>query len=152
MRDQTIDIVHERKQEISELQSKIINDYDAFIQSLQTTLVSDDSQTATLGAALFTANEDIVDTVKAEPNPTASYLELNKKVMDGFANALDKYGPEELNMSLLTYNETKNYVKNTREGVYAGLDILAINESMGESNEAKDMNPTEHKPLLAATA
>lgn len=91
--------------------------------------MSNDAQSTTLGSSLFTADKTIVDTVRSEPNPTESYLELNKKVMDGFANALDKYSAEELNMSLLTYNETKNYVNNTRDAVYKGLNILAENET-----------------------
>lgn len=137
---QANDIVQSKKNEISDIQDKIVNDYDNFVKSLQTTLVADETQTATLGTSLFTANKGVIDTVKSEPHPTESYLNLNKTVMDGFAKALNTHSAEELNMSLLTYNETKNYVNNTSAAVDEGLSLLAMNES-------------NHKPvLLASTA
>ncbi len=131
---QTNMIVNDKKAEISDIQQKINDDYDSFVQSLQTILVSDDTQTATLSASLFTANEKIINTISSENAPEESYLEINKKVMDGFANALNTHSAEDLNMSLLTYNETKNYVNQTRSSINEGL--LAINSD---------------KPLLAAT-
>jgi|GEM_PF-3843715 len=146
VREQATTIVHEKKQEISDLQEQISNDYDSFVQSLQTTLVSDDAETASLGTTLFTANQHVVDTIKSEPHPTKSYFELNKTVMDGFSRALQKYSAEELNMSLLTYNETKNYVNTTRSAVHAGLEALSENE------EALAVTDTQKPVLLAASA
>lgn len=116
--NQAQEIIYDKKQEITAIQQQIINEYENFLASLQTTLVSDETENTTFGTTLFTANDSVIETIKSEPNPTKSYLELNKTVMDGFANALNKYSAEELDMSLLTYNETKNYVMNTREAVH----------------------------------
>lgn len=134
LHNQADQIVDQKKAEISDIQKTIINDYDAFLQSLQTILVSDDTETATLGASLFTANEKVIDTIAAEKMPEESYLELNGKIMDGFANALEKHSAEDLNMSLLTYNETKNYVKETRSAINEGLLLAANVQSDTEIN------------------
>ncbi len=127
------------KNDISSMQDKINHDYDSFVTSLQTTLVSSDTESSTLGSSLFTADKSIIKAIKDEPNPMKSYLELNKKVMTGFANALDTYGPTDLNMSLLTYNETRSYVEKTITTIDNGLEMV--------SNTEKD---AEKKPLLAA--
>lgn len=124
IRQQAENIVDEKKKEIGEIQEKIINDYDLFIDSLQTTLVSDNTDNKTLSSAFFNANHQLIDTVKTEPHPTTSYLKLNKKVMEGFSHALATRSPEELNMSLLTYNETKQYVSRTLGAVNAGLEVI----------------------------
>lgn len=115
--DQAQGIITDTKNTISTTQDQIDHDYDGFLSSIQTTLVSDNTETSSLGTPLFTANTKIIDTVKTQQNPSATYLELNKKVMDGFGNALQTHSAADLNMSLLTYNETKNYVNKTREAV-----------------------------------
>ena len=48
VRQQAHAIVNERKEEIADIQDKILNQYDEFIQSLQTSLVSDETSNATL--------------------------------------------------------------------------------------------------------
>lgn len=131
--------INSLKTDISSVQDSIRSNYDAFVQAMQTTLVSDNSESSTLGSSLFTADASIVKAIKEEPNPMKSYLELNKKVMNGFANALDTYGPIDLNMSLLTYNETRNYVEKTRTTIDKGLEMITTQESL-----------TEQTPLLAA--
>ncbi len=145
--DEAISTVNEKKAEISTLQDKITNDYDEFVRSLQTTLVSDNTENTELATSLFTADKSVLKTVASEPHPTQSYFELNKKVMDGFANSLSNNSAADLNMSVLTYNETKNYVNNTRNAVNEGLSLLAANEPTS-TEEAS----TTERPLLAASA
>ncbi len=122
--DQANSMINDTKETISATQEKILNDYDNFVKSLQTTLVSDDTQSSSLGTALFTANKAITDVVKSEQNPDKTYLELNKKIMDGFSNALNNNSAADLNMSILTYNQTKKYITSTRDAVNEGLTTL----------------------------
>ena len=121
VRDQAQQRVHEEKQNLDSLQQRIENDYDNFVKELQTSLVSNESTNMSLSTNLLGADKKILDTMKNEAHPDQSYLELNKKVMDGFANSLATHTPEELNMSLLTYNETKNYIGKTLKAVNEGL-------------------------------
>lgn len=152
VRSQAQQHVNEQKDKLDELQWSIEHEYDTFLDSLQTTLVSNDSSSISLSTNLLGADKRVIETMKNESHPEQSYLELNKKVMEGFANSLETHSPEDLNMSLLTYNETKNYIGKTLDAVNEGLGIYegSARSNGAMNNETRDDNTSA--PLLAANA
>ena len=113
--------------------------------------MSNEGGNVSLSTNLLGANAKVLETIKNEKHPEQSYLELNKKVMQGFANSLATHSPEELNMSLLTYNETKSYINKTLGAVNETLG--AIDEAASVSNDTTtSINNTSSAPLLAANA
>lgn len=117
VKQQAQTLIETTKQDIQETQKALQNNYDEFIKALQTSLVSDDEQSAVLGTPLFTANEKVISSLIAQEQPEKTYLDLNKKIMDGFANALNTNSASDLNMTELTYRETKSYVENTQKAI-----------------------------------
>ena len=79
--DEAQRIIDETKDNISITQNKIQTDYDSFVKGLQTTLVSDDTNSSVLGTSLFTANSNVVSAISQQENPDKTYLSLNKFVM-----------------------------------------------------------------------
>lgn len=150
--------ISNEKDALDTLQQTIQNNYDNFLKSIKTTLVSNEGGNVSLSTNLLGANKKVLETLNTEKHPQQSYLELNKKVMQGFANSLATHSAEDLNMSLLTYNETKTYIHNTLGVVDEALGAInenAVNSNAeAASNVTTNMNNRDNRsaPLLAANA
>lgn len=110
-------------QENKKTQNEIKN-YDSFIKKLQgkeIVLVSDTTATASFNTPLRTVDAPTRQILQAQEDPTKTYLDLNKKMVQGYLDAVNNDGPEKLNMSTSTYKNSKKYLETTKEKIDTAL-------------------------------
>ncbi|MCX6825442.1 MAG: VCBS repeat-containing protein [candidate division SR1 bacterium] len=116
--------------------SNDIKNYDTFIKTIQNNevaLVAEKTLSTSLKSPLLTIDSPTKNILQSQEDPNKSYLSLNKRMVQGYLDAVNNDGPEKLNMSQTTYNKSKIYLENTKEKIDTAL--LAYND----------------KPLLAQT-
>jgi DNA repair exonuclease SbcCD ATPase subunit len=92
---------------------KEVEDYDNFIEKLKSddvVLVDDDTISAKLTTPLLTIDTHTQNILQSQEDPTKTYLNLNKKMVEGYLYAINTDGPEKLNMTQSTYNKSKKYL------------------------------------------
>jgi len=63
--------------------------------------------------------------LSSQEDPTKTYLDLNKRMVKGYLDAVNNDGPEKLNMSASTYKNSKKYLETTKQKIDTAL--LAYN-------------------------
>ena len=119
-------------QKIKENQTveKEIQNYDNFIKKLkkdQIVLVDETTTTAQLKTPILTIDSTTKTLLQSQEDPTKTYLDLNKKMVQGYLDAVNNDGPEKLNMSTTTYKKSKAYLETTKEKIDTAL--LAYNDT-----------------------
>jgi len=122
------EIINQKIKENQTVQKEIQN-YDTFIEKLkknQVVLVNDTTVTANLKTPILTIDSATETMLQSQENPTKTYLDLNKKMVQGYLDAVNNDGPEKLNMSTTTYKQSKKYLETTKEKIDTAL--LAYND------------------------
>lgn len=128
-------IINDKIQENKTLQNEI-KEYDNFIKTVtsnKVVLVADKTITTSLSTPILTIDSATRNILQSQEDPTKTYLELNKKMVQGYLDAVNNDGPEKLNMSASTYKKSKAYLETTKEKI--DTTLLAYTD----------------KPLLAQT-
>ena len=103
---------------------KQIQNYDTFIKNLQknsVVLVDDTTTSVSLKAPLMTIDTPTKNILQSQEDPTKPYLDLNKRMVQGYLDAVNNDGPEKLNMSETTYKQSKNYLEKTKSKIDTAL-------------------------------
>jgi len=128
-------IINTKIQENKTLQKEIRN-YDTFIKNIRNdslALVKDETLTTSLKTPILTIDSATKNILQSQEDPTKTYLSLNKKMVQGYLDAVNNDSAEKLNMSESTHNKSKKYLEATKEKIDTAL--LAYTE----------------KPILAQT-
>lgn len=136
-------IIDTKQQEIQKLQNSIEKDYDGFLRNLQgksIVLTNEKSQSITLSAPLRNTSNHVKQLLASQPHPTETNLSLNKQMVDGYINALNKNIPSQLNMSQTTYLKTKDYLTKLDGMIEKTLPLYS---SKGEISFAQTDTPTK---------
>ena len=107
---------------------KEIQDYDVFIKKLKDNvieLVDNKTTSATLTTPILTIDSATKNILSSQEDPTKTYLDLNKRMVQGYLDAVNNDGPEKLNMSASTYKNSKKYLETTKQKIDTAL--LAYN-------------------------
>jgi len=116
-------IIQKQIQKNKERQKEVEN-YDDFIEKLKdadVVLVDDDTISAKLTTPLLTIDTHTKNILQSQEDPTKTYLNLNKKMVEGYLYAINTDGPEKLNMTQSTYNKSKKYLETTKKGIDTAL-------------------------------
>jgi len=148
-------IIQKQIQKNKERQKEVEN-YDDFIEKLKdadVVLVDDDTISAKLTTPLLTIDTHTKNILQSQEDPTKTYLNLNKKMVEGYLYAINTDGPEKLNMTQSTYNKSKKYLETTKKGIdtallaYEDTPLLAQwtctdceNDNEGQNNYASDIS------------
>lgn len=98
----------------------------------------------------MTIDDHTKNILQSQEAPTKTYLDLNKRMVEGYLSAIDNDGPEKLNMTQATYDRSKAYLETTKKGIdtallaYEAPELITQNtctncsNSQGENNYASD--------------
>jgi hypothetical protein len=117
------DIINKKIEENQTLQNEI-QDYDTFIQKFKTDqiiLVSNETTTTSLKTPILKIDSVTKNILQSQENPTKTYLDLNKRMVQGYLDAVNNDGAEKLNMSDTTYKKSKAYLTTTKEKIDTAL-------------------------------
>lgn len=117
------EIINTKIKENNTLQ-KEIKDYDNFIRSIRDdtiVLVKNTTISTSLKAPILTIDAATRNILQTQEDPTKTYLDLNKKMVQGYLDAVDNDGAEKLNMSATTYKKSKKYLETTKEKIDTAL-------------------------------
>lgn len=116
-------IIDTKIQENTTLQKEIQN-YNNFIKNMRNdTIVLVDTKTisTSLKAPILTIDSATKNILQTQEDPTKTYLDLNKKMVQGYLDAVNNDGAEKLNMSATTYKKSKKYLETTKEKIDTAL-------------------------------
>lgn len=116
-------IIDTKIQENAVLQKEIQN-YDNFIKNIRDkniVLVDNKTISTSLKAPILTIDSATKNILQAQEDPTKTYLDLNKKMVQGYLDAVNNDGAEKLNMSATTYKKSKKYLETTKEKIDTAL-------------------------------
>lgn len=119
----------DKKIEENRMIQEDMKDYESFlkkIQENQTVLVDDKSESVSLKTPVLTIDASSKNVLDAQENPDKTYLDLNKRLVQGYLDAVNNDGPEKLNMTDTTYAKSKKYLQTTKESIDTAL--LAYND------------------------
>jgi hypothetical protein len=128
---------------------KEIQDYDNFIKKIrdnQIALVAEKTLSASLTTPLLTIDAQTKNILQSQEDPNKTYLTLNKRMVQGYLDAVNNDGPEKLNMSQATYNKSKKYLETTKEKIdtnllaYSDKPLLAQSTCTNCSTNAAENN------------
>jgi len=122
-------IINTKIQENKQLQ-KEIQDYDKFIKKVQnnkTVLVDEKTMSTSLKSPILHIDSATKNILQSQEDPTKTYLDLNKKMVQGYLDAVQNDGAEKLNMSPTIYKKSKAYLETTKEKIDTAL--LAYNDT-----------------------
>lgn len=134
---------------------KEIEQYDTFIKNLQDNpiaLVASKNTSINLTTPLLTIDAPTRQLLQSQEDPTKTYLDLNKKMVQGYLDAVNNDGPEKLNMSATTYKKSKTYLETTKQKIdtalvaYSNQPLIAqaqgtcTNCSSSETNYSTDIS------------
>lgn len=134
---------------------KEIKEYDNFIKKLKNNeivLVDDKTISASFKAPLLTIDSPTKKILQSQEDPTKTYLDLNKRMVQWYLDAVNNDGAEKLNMSATTYKKSKQYLETTKEKIdtallaYTNTPLLAqgqwgcTNCSSTETNYSTDIS------------
>ena len=138
----------DQKRKENETMEKEIKDYDTFIKKLKgdnVILVDSKTISTTLKTPILTIDSPTRNILQSQEDPTKTYLNLNKKMVQGYLDAVNNDGPEKLNMSASTYSKSKKYLETTKEKIDTALvaydytpTIVAQNTCTNCSDEANN--------------
>lgn len=103
---------------------KDIQNYDTFIKKIQgndIVLVDDKTTSVNLKTPLLTIDASTKHILQAQEDPNKTYLNINKKMVQGYLDAVNNDGAEKLNMSDATYTKSKKYLETTKEKIDTAL-------------------------------
>ncbi len=115
-------IIQQTIKEHKALQEQIKN-YDKFIKAHKDNIVLVDEKTSStqLKAPILTIDSTTKNILQSQEDPTKTYLTLNKKMVQGYLDAINNDGSEKLNMTKTTYNKSKNYLETTKQKIDTAL-------------------------------
>jgi hypothetical protein len=122
-----INIIKKNRDEQLKIQEQL-KDYDNFIKNLEATnivLVNDTNEKVELTTNILDIDNYSKNILDIQEDPTKTYLDLNKNMVEGYLNALYNDGPEKLNMTQSTYNKSQTYLETTQNKIHQAL--LAYN-------------------------
>lgn len=122
--EKTAKAIIDKKLKENEQVQQEIEEYDSFIEKLKgdkIVLVADDSTQATLTTPVLTIDAPSRNILQSQEDPTKTYLTLNKKMVQGYLDAVNNDGAEKLNMSETTYKKSKKYLEKTKEKIDQAL-------------------------------
>lgn len=122
--------VQKKKIENNKLSQKIKDNYKDFLKDISNNkLVSnEDLWEIEFKSSLFNGDQELVERISNQENPSKTYLELNKTFIDWFKDSLNKNTAEYLKMDESTYNKTKSYMNTLSNKVDYTLGYLDKNE------------------------
>lgn len=123
VRDTANSIINQKREENKQLE-KDLQDYDKFLKKLKgddIVLVDDTTESVSLKTPLLTIDTPTKNILKSQEDPTKTYLTLNKKMVQGYLDAIHNDGPEKLNMTQSVYNKSKTYLETTQEKIDTAL-------------------------------
>ena len=96
-----------------------IGTYDDFLKKINSSFLIDEDNNIEwdISASLFTANDNIVNTIKNAEHPTLSYINLQEKLVDWFSNALANNSSDKLNMWYFEHSKLQRYFWETQEKI-----------------------------------
>lgn len=103
---------------------KEVSEYDEFIKKLQNNpiaLVDDKTLSVSLKTPILTIDSPTKNILQSQEDPTKTYLSLNKRMVQGYLDAVNNDGPEKLNMTTATYKKSKKYLETTKEKIDTAL-------------------------------
>lgn len=130
-------IITKQKQKNQERMEEI-QSYDSFIEKFkenEIVLVDEDTVSAKLTAPLLTIDSHTKSILQSQEDPTKTYLNLNKKMVEGYLYAINTDGAEKLNMSQSTYNKSKKYLETTKKGIDTALLAYEDKPLLAQSQE-----------------
>lgn len=102
-------------------------DYDKFLYAVAKNdkrLVWNDDINISLSSKLFDIDQNSLDVLKKQENVNKTYLDYERKNIDGYIWALENNSPADLNMNAIEYNQNKNYMYQLKEKSDIAYDIL----------------------------
>lgn len=116
-------IIKKNRDEQLKIQEQL-KDYDNFIKNLEATnivLVNDTNEKVELKTNILDIDNYSKNILDMQEDPTKTYLDLNKNMVEGYLNALYNDGPEKLNMTQSTYNKSQTYLETTKNKIDQAL-------------------------------
>lgn len=104
-------IIRNQSNYYMETASKIKNNYRQFMKEVSwDILVNDRSMETTLSTSLFKSSDELQNLLANQEHPTLSYIKMNEKLIDRYANSLNSSTPESLEISTEEYTKSKEYL------------------------------------------
>jgi hypothetical protein len=108
-----------------EEQKQQINDYDRFLDTTRASaLINQETVEGTINAQLFAPSPAVRALLENSEHPMRSYFNLHKKMVDGFAHALETRWATNLNMWQRSYNKLLTYFHATQSKIAAATALL----------------------------
>jgi hypothetical protein len=111
--------LQERQTESRELLVLLEDDFDTFMEQLDTqTLIDADADHMTsYPVSLYTTNQQTTDLLDKQPAPVHSYIDLHRGMVDGYAEALASKSHYELDMNQLEHQSLSNYFTDLQDRI-----------------------------------
>lgn len=120
-------LINDKRKEIDTL-SRRIEKYDTFISDLKKDtiqLVKDETTSLSISTPLMKLPQETKNRISLQEDPTKTYLDLNKWLIQGYLKALEKDGPEKLAMTNDTYNKSKQYLTTLQNNIQSIQEIAS---------------------------
>jgi hypothetical protein len=121
-----------------EAHKQSLNNYDTFLDATQASaLIDNKTIDGDIYAQLFAPSPEVSAILTNTEHPMRSYLNLQKRLVDGFTNALETRGATNLNMGQFSYNKLLTFFRSTQDKI-AQVNTLIPAEKNRSTFTAKE--------------